>query len=512
MSLSHSKIPLFKIKVEEKGVIRDIKEIIVRIEGLPSCLSGEIVDMGDGVRGLLMEYDEESARALVLGNTSKLRMGKAVHALSEPFRIGMGEVCIGRMINAMGEPLDEHGPLETVDQIPVFRDSPALMDRAPISECLQTGTKIIDMLTPIGKGQRQLILGDRMTGKSSVALDAILNQKGRNVMCVYCCIGKSVSSLEKVMSLLHESDALDYTAVVVATDNAPVAEQYIVPFTASAVGDYFARRGRDVLVVFDDITKHAWAYRQVSLLLDRPPGREAYPGDIFYVHTQLMEQAGCFNANHGEGTMTFLALAETLQGDLTGYIPSNLVSMCDGQIILSSAVYAEGTRPAVDAALSLSILGGRAQPSILRDLSGSLRADYANYIEIARLNRLSSGVSETAAAAMKRGESIRAIFQQGHHVLVSLAEMVLLLYALDEGYLDAIDVDAKKDFCKQIYDFAKERDPVLLRHIEEKQVMMPDIQDGLSRVVKEYFAHVEHDAAELGPLQGRGPQGAGGLR
>jgi F-type H+/Na+-transporting ATPase subunit alpha len=492
------KIPLFKIKVEEKGVIRDIKEIIVRIDGLPTCLNGEIVDMGDGVRGLLMEYDEESARALVLGNTSKLRMGKEVHAMSEPFTIGIGDACIGRMINAMGESLDEHGDVETVDRMPVFRDSPSLMDRAPISELLHTGTKIVDMLTPIGKGQRQLILGDRMTGKSSVAIDAILNQKGRDVVCIYCCIGKSVSGLEKVMSMFHETKALDYTCVVVATDNAPVAEQYIVPFTASAVGDYFARRGRDVLVVFDDITKHAWAYRQISLLLDRPPGREAYPGDIFYVHTQLMEQAGCFNENHGEGTMTFMALAETQQGDLTGYIPSNLVSMCDGQIVLSSTVYAEGARPAVDAQLSLSIVGGRAQPPLLKGLTGSLRADYANYIEIARLSRLSSGMSETAAAMMKRGESIRAVFQQGHHELASLSDMILQLYAMQNGYLDDLAQDGKTAFCTQILGFTEEHAPSLIRSIEEHQDMTPDIEDGLARIVKEYFAHLEHEAAGMG--------------
>ncbi|MBT3191996.1 MAG: F0F1 ATP synthase subunit alpha [Verrucomicrobia bacterium] len=492
------KIPLFKIKVEEKGVIRDIKEIIVRIDGLPTCLNGEIVDMGDGVRGLLMEYDEESARALVLGNTSKLRMGKEVHAMSEPFTIGMGDACIGRMINAMGEPLDEHGAMETVDRMPVFRDSPSLMDRSPITEMLHSGTKIVDMLTPIGKGQRQLILGDRMTGKSSVAIDAILNQKGRDVVCVYCCIGKSVSGLEKVMSMFHETQALDYTTVVVATDNAPVAEQYISPFTASSVGDYFARRGRDVLVVFDDITKHAWAYRQISLLLDRPPGREAYPGDIFYVHTQLMEQAGCFNENHGEGTMTFMALAETQQGDLTGYIPSNLVSMCDGQIVLSSAVYAEGARPAVDAQLSLSIVGGRAQPPILKALSSTLRADYANFVEIARLSRLSAGLSDSAAAAMKKGESIRAVFQQGHHELSTLSEMVLQLYAVHHGYLDEVSPSGKVAFCDQILGFTQEHAPALIRSIEEHQELTPDIEDGLARIVKEYFAHLEHEAASLG--------------
>ncbi len=498
MSLINSKIPLFKIRVEETGAIRDIKESIVRIDGLPTCLNGEIVDMGDGVRGLLMEFDEESARALVLGHTSKLRMGKDVHAMSEPFKIGVGEACIGRMIDAMGDPLDEHGGMETVDQIPVFRDSPSLMDRAPITEFLHTGTRVVDMLTPIGKGQRQLILGDRMTGKSSVALDAILNQKGRGTICVYCCIGKSVSSLEKVMSLFHETQTLDYTVTVVAADNAPVAEQYIAPFTAAAVGDYFAKRGRDVLVVFDDITKHAWAYRQISLLLDRPPGREAYPGDIFYVHTQLMEQAGCFNEKHGEGTMTFMALAETLQGDMTGYIPSNLVSMCDGQIVLSSAVYADGTRPAVDAQLSLSIVGGRAQPPILRLLSASLRADYANYVEISRLSRLSSGVSDSATAALKKGESIRAVFQQGHHVLSPLSEMVLQLYAVQHGFLDDLDQSGKAAYCNQIHAFAKEQAPGLIRSIEEYQDMTPDIEDGLARIVKEYFAHEEHKGATMG--------------
>jgi len=497
MSLLNSKIPLFKIKVEEKGVIRDIKEIVVRIDGLPTCLNGEIVDMGDGVRGLLMEYNEESVRALVLGNTSKLRMGKEVHALSEPFTIGVGDACIGRMINAMGEPLDEHGELEVVDKVPVFRDSPSLMDRSPISEFLHTGTKIVDMLTPIGKGQRQLILGDRMTGKSSVAIDAILNQKNTGVICVYCCVGKSVSSLEKVMAMFHDTKALDYTAVVVATDNAPVAEQYIVPFTASAVGDYFARRGRDVLVVFDDITKHAWAYRQVSLLLDRPPGREAYPGDIFYVHTQLMEHAGCFNENHGDGTMTFMAIAETQQSDLTGYIPSNLISMCDGQIIMSSAVYAEGLRPAVDAQLSLSIVGGRAQPPILKDLARSLRADYANYVEISRLSRLSTNISESAAAAIKKGESIRAVFQQGHHEVSGMAEMILLLYAVQNGYLDQLEQHGKDAFCNQIYGFVNEMSPALIRSIDEHDEMTPDIEDGLERMVKEYFAHLNHVAHEM---------------
>jgi F-type H+-transporting ATPase subunit alpha len=371
------------------------------------------------------------------------------------------------------------------------------MDRSPIREFLHTGTKLVDMLTPIGKGQRQLILGDRMTGKSSVAIDAILNQKSTGVICLYCCVGKSVSSLEKVMSMFHDSHALDYTVVVAATDNAPVAEQYIAPFTASAVGDYFARRGRDVLVVFDDLTKHAWAYRQVSLLLDRPPGREAYPGDIFYVHTQLMEQAGSFNENHGDGSMTFMAIAETQQSDLTGYIPSNLISMCDGQLIMSSAVFAEGARPAVDIQLSLSIVGGRAQPAILKDLARSLRADYANYVEVLRLSRLSTNMSESATATIKKGKAISSMFQQGHHEIASIAEMVILLYAVQNGYMDDL-ADAGRDaFCRQIYNFVHEFSPALIRAINDHDELTPDIEDGLERVVKEYFAHLEHDANGL---------------
>lgn len=496
MSLTSSKIPLFKLKVEEKGVIQDIKECVVRINGLPHCLNGEIVDMGDDVRGLVMEFDEEAVRVLVLGATSKLRMGKAVTALNEPFTVGVGDACIGRMLTALGEPCDERGAMEVTDRIPVFRMSPSLLSRRPIDTFMPTGTKIVDMLTPLGCGQRQLLLGDRMTGKTSVALDAIIHQRGRNVICVYCCVGKSVSGLEKTMSLLLDAKALEYTVVVAAPDNAPVAEQFIVPFTAAALGDYFTRQGRDVLVVFDDLTRHAWAYRQVSLLLDRPPGREAYPGDIFYLHTQLMELAGCFDDSYGGGTMTFLAVAETQQGDLTGYIPSNLISMCDGQVLFSNTLYGEGIRPAVDAQMSLSIVGGRAQPSLLKALSGSLRADYASYFEVARLSRLST-LSASAERTMKRGEAIRDVLQQGHHELCGIAEQALLLYALKTGMLDDLAVESRQAFCGGIGDYASSEYAGMLRTIEEQMVLTPEVEDGLEQIVKGYFVQEKHDAESL---------------
>ncbi len=487
-SLPGSMIPLFKMQVEEKGRIKDIKEIIVRIEGLPTCLNGQIVDLGDGVRGIIMGYDEEEVLALALGDTSKLKMGKEVIGVSEPFKVPVGFGCLGRMVSAMGTPIDNAGEIDTDELLPVFHDSPPIINRATIDEFLPMGSKIVDMLIPIAKGQRQLILGDRMTGKTAIALDSILNQKDRDMVCVYCCIGKSLSALQKAAGRFHDFGGLNYTVVVAATDNAPAGEQYICPFSAASIAEYFASRGKDVLVVFDDLTKHAWAYRQLSLLLERPPGREAYPGDIFYVQTQLMERAGKFNEKNGGGSMTFLGIAETLQNDLTGYIPSNLSSMCDGQICLDSGAFAEGMRPAVDIMVSLSILGGRTQPPILKELSRPLRSDYARYTEIVKLSKLSSGLSDEAALTVKKGEVIQAVFQQGENRPASIAEEVLLLFAVRDGVLLDVEQQERAEFCREIFGYAQSRSPDLLREIEDLRELNSSIEDGVGSVIESYFA------------------------
>ncbi len=486
-SSASSPIPLFKIKVQEKGVIKDIKEIIVRIEGLPTCLNGQILDMGDGVKGIIMGYDEDEVLALALGDPSKLKMGKEVIGVSEPFTIPVGDGLIGRMVGALGNPIDGKEPVEADEHVAVFRDSPPITDRATIDQFMPTGTKIVDMLIPLAKGQRQLILGDRMTGKTAIAVDAILNQKDRDVICIYCCLGKSVSGLEKIAGLFQKKGTFDYTTIIAATDNSPVGEQYIVPFAAASIADYFARKGHDVLVVFDDLTKHAWAYRQLSLLLERPPGREAYPGDIFYVQTQLMERAGKFNKDHGDGSITFLGIAETLQNDLTGYIPSNLSSMCDGQICLSSSIFGEGFRPAIDVPVSISIVGGKAQPTIMRTLGKDLRADYARYNEIVKLSKLSSGLSEEADRAVKKGEVIRSIFQQGEANPVSLEEEVILLYAVSSGMLQARSGAERKIFCKDIFDFARGHDQALLSAIESADDVTPEIENAMRKLIEAYF-------------------------
>ena len=477
----------FKMKISETGVIKDIKKMIVRITGLPSCLNGQLVDFGGDNKGIIMGYDTEDVLALLLGSDTGVRLGQTVTGNSEPFTIPVGEAMIGRMVDAMGIPCDGRGEVVCDVHRPVFAPSPLITDRAPVEKMLFSGTRIIDALVPIGKGQRQLIMGDRMTGKTSIATDAILSQRGRDVVCIYCCIGKALVSLEKVLTVLSEKGALPYTIIVAATDSATAGEQYIVPFTAATIGDYLMRQGKDVLVVFDDLTKHAWAYRQIALLMERPPGREAYPGDIFYIQTQLMERAGKLNAEKGGGSMTFLGIADTLQGDLTGYIPSNLISICDGLVSLNSNLFGEGMRPAIDFKLSLSIVGGRAQPLILRELSGGLRRNYLEYIEVSRLSKLQSGLSKEAERIVKRGQVMMALFQQAQYQPASLIEEVLILYALKMGVLEEMDSSEWMRFRGGIEDFTNNNDPQLARAVEEAPRMTVDFERRLAAAIHGFF-------------------------
>jgi F-type H+-transporting ATPase subunit alpha len=352
---------------------------------------------------------------------------------------------------------------------------------------LHSGTKVLDAMVPLGKGQRQLIMGDRMTGKTTIGVDAILSQKGRDVICIYCCIGKAVVALEKVVGVMAERGALAYSVVVAAPDSATAGEQYIVPFTAATIGDWFMRKGKDVLVVFDDLTKHAWAYRQLSLLLERPPGREAYPGDIFYVQTQLMERASRLNEKSGGGSMTFLGIADTLQGDLTGYIPSNLISICDGMVSLSPTLFGEGMRPAVDYGLSISIVGGRSQAPILRELGSSLRRDNMQFLEVERLSKLQSGLSQEAERVLKRGRATISVLQQPQNQPVSLGEEVVLLYALRMGALDDLDAVERGRFQEEILSFVRQNDVSLLDDIDANPELIPSIDKRLDTVIKGYF-------------------------
>ncbi len=503
MSLPGSGIPVFKMKLAETGKIRDIKKIIARIQGLPSCMYGQLVEFGDGVRGIVMGFDPQDVLVLVLGDENKLRIGKEVTGVNEPFTIPVGEKFLGRMVTALGEPCDGKPRVIGTERRPVFRNSPTITDRAPVDEFLHTGTKIVDCFVPLGKGQRELIIGDRMTGKTVVATDAIIDQKGKDVICVYCVVGKSMTALEKMVSTLHEKGALDYTIIMLALDNSPVGEQYLVPYAAASMGDYFAAQGKDVLVVFDDLTKHAWAYRQLSLLLERPPGREAYPGDIFYIHTQLLERAGRLNDKLGGGTMSFLGIAETLEGDLTGYIPSNLISICDGLIYLSGAMMGEGIRPAIDFMLSVSISGGRTQPAILKELASELRVQYAQYAEVVKLSKLQATLSHEAERVVRRGDALRSILQQGQYEPVPMEAEVMLLYAAQKGRLDTLGQAERTIFSEKILPFARETNPALLEEIAQKLAMTPEIARGLDSVLDAFFSSALSQAT-AGTAEGAG--------
>jgi F-type H+-transporting ATPase subunit alpha len=489
--LPGSPIPLLRIKVEEKGRVKDIKEIVARIEGLPTCLNGQLVDLGNDVKGIIMGFDQNDVLVLVLGDATRVRLGREVTGVSEPFRIPVGDGFLGRMVDALGHPVDRGPTIVPDDHLAVMMDSPPITARAPVDAFLATGTKIVDLIVPLARGQRQLILGDRMTGKTTIALDAIINQKGRDTVCLYCCLGKSMSSLEKVLTVLRDSGSLAYTVTMVATDSAPVGEQFLVPFSCASMAQHFASKGRHVLVIFDDLTKHAWAYRQLSLLLDRPPGREAYPGDIFYVQTQLMERAGNFNTNAGGGSVTYIGIAETLQGDLTGYIPSNLASMCDGQICMSTAMFAEGTRPAIDFTLSLSIIGGRVQSPLLRALTRDLRAEYARYSEVVRLSKLQSSVSVESERLIKRGRAILGVLQQGPQRPVDLAEEIVLVYALQKGMIDGLPDLSVVGFRDGVGAFVRKTAPDLSARLEEASDLTPDIERDLDEVIGMYWESVK---------------------
>ncbi|MEI6631871.1 MAG: F0F1 ATP synthase subunit alpha, partial [bacterium] len=421
-------------QVREVGYVESVRKFIVIATGLPSCMNGQIVEFSTGTLGLVMGFTETKVQILVLGDATTIRAGDEVYNKSRSMVIPVSEAFLGRMVNALCQPQDCKGVIEAKEYFPAFRVAPGVMERVPVKETLETGTLLLDAIIPIAKGQRQLLIGDRLTGKTTVALDAILNQKGKNVVCIYCCIGKPYSSLLKILDILKEKEALDYTIIVTGVASLSTGEQYLAPYTACALGEYFMYKGRDVLAVFDDLTKHAWIYRQISLLLERAPGREAYPGDIFYIHSQLVERAGYLKPELGGGSMTFLPIVDILQGDVTGYIPTNLISMTDGQLYFSTSLFNKGFKPAIDFGLSVSRIGNKAQWPGIKGLSKTLRLDYLQYKELLQMTQLrTTGLSKEAESRLKRGEAINQLIIQDKNKPVALEEQIVYLYALSLG-------------------------------------------------------------------------------
>lgn len=472
-----------RFDVREVGRIQSVREFLVTAVGLPSCINGQIVEFAQGHPGLVMGFRGDETQILVLDMNLNLRIGDEIYNRGHSLELPVGNAFLGRMVNSLCEPADGLKPIPPDAYYPVFADAPGVMDRIPVDKTFETGTLMIDAVIPIAKGQRQLLIGDRMTGKTTVAVDAILNQKDNNVICIYCCIGKPYASLMKIFDLLDEKGMLASTIVVNATSSTSVGQQYLAPYTACMLGEYFMKNGRDVFVVFDDLTKHAWVYRQISLLLERAPGREAYPGDIFYLHSQLMERAAYLNPENG-GSMTFFPIVETLQGDMTGYIPTNIISMTDGQLYFNSTLFYKGIKPPIDFGLSVSRIGNKAQWSAMRGICKNLRLEYLQYQELLEMTRLrASGLSEEAQRRLLRGEAMSHLFVQDKNRPMPVLEQVIVLCALDAGILDNLFAKEIKAFRKEAFSYVKQELPGVVEEIYQTKSLSDENKKKITAVL-----------------------------
>ena len=490
--LSESKPKSAKFEVREVGRVSSIKQFIAVATGLPSCINGQTVEFERGQKGFVMGFSGDKAQILVMGSPRGIRSGDEVYNRGESFLLPTGEKFLGRVVNALCEPQDGLGPVAPDEFRNVFQEAPSVLDREQLGQTLETGTLALDAGIPIAKGQRQLLIGDRGTGKTTVAIDAILNQKGKKVVCIYCCIGKPYSSLVKILSLLNEKEAIDYTVVVSAVASTSSGEQFIAPYSASMLGEYFMHQGRDVLVIFDDLTKHAWVYRQISLLLERPPGREAYPGDIFYIHSQLLERAGRLTTDLKGGTMTFLPMIEILQGDVTGYVPTNLISITDGQVYFSTGLFNKGVKPPIDFGLSVSRIGNKGQWPAMKDVSKMLRLEYLQYQELLQMTQLrSGGLSKDSEQRLKRGEALSHLLTQYKNRPISVPEQIFCLIALSGGFLDGVPGETVKKFRAEILAFVRKQEPQTLDELESTKKINDAGKEKFLACIKKYFETVQ---------------------
>lgn len=429
------------LNVDDVGTVLDVGDGIAHIYGLERAMAGELLELPHGVYGLVLNLELDNVGAVLLGDDFLIKEGDEVRRTGKIMDVPVGDALIGRVVNPLGQPIDGKGAIQATERRPVEHPAPGIADRQSVNEPLQTGLKAIDAMVPIGRGQRELIIGDRGTGKTAIALDTIINQKGKDVICIYVAIGQKESTVARVVQKLEETGALDYTIVVSASASTGAPLQYIAPYAGVAMGEYFMYKGKHVLCVYDDLTKQAAAYRAMSLLLRRPPGREAYPGDVFYLHSRLLERAAKLSPELGGGSITALPIIETQAGDVSAYIPTNVISITDGQIFLGTDMFYSGIRPAVDVGLSVSRVGGSAQTKAMKQVAGQLRLDLAQYRELAAFAQFGSDLDAATKAQLDRGERLTEMLKQGQYEPMSVAEMVINLYAGTKGYLANIQVD-----------------------------------------------------------------------
>ncbi len=476
------------VDIREVGIVTSVGDGIARIYGLDRAMYNELLEFPRGVFGLALNLEEDNVGAVLLGETQLVREGDQVKRTRRIMRVPAGPAMIGRVINALGQPLDDKGPIKTDTFMFVERLAPGVVDRVPVREPLQTGLKAIDAIVPIGRGQRELIIGDRQTGKTAIVLDTILNQKSSDVVCIYVAIGQKNSTIAQVVKTLEDFGAMDYSIVVASSASDPAPLQYLAPYAGCAIGEYFRDNGRHVLIVYDDLSKHAAAYREISLLLRRPPGREAYPGDVFYLHSRLLERAAKLNDELGGGSLTALPIIETQAGDVSGYIPTNVISITDGQIYLQPELFNAGVRPAINIGISVSRVGGSAQVKAMKQVAGKLRLDLAQYRDLVTFAQFGTELDRTSQAQLDRGERLTEILKQGQYAPLPVEKQVLIIYAGNRGFLDEFPVAWLKDYEKKLTEDVEARHPDILTRVREKKQIDGPLEAAINAALTEFNA------------------------
>jgi F-type H+/Na+-transporting ATPase subunit alpha len=487
-----------RVQVDEVGTIVSLGDGIARVHGLDKVMAGELVEFPHGIMGLAMNLDEDQVGTVVLGEYSELSEGDQVKRTGKIMSVPVGEALIGRVVNALGQPIDDRGPIEGTQLAPIERIAPGVVDRQGVREPMSTGIKAIDSMIPIGRGQRELIIGDRQTGKTAIALDTIINSAKNNLICIYCAIGQKRSSVAQVVQTLAEYGAMDYTIVVAATASEPAPMQYLAPYAATSMGEFFRDSGRHALIIYDDLSKHAVAYREISLLLRRPPGREAYPGDVFYLHSRLLERSAKLSDAKGGGSLTALPIIETQAGDVSAYIPTNVISITDGQIYLEGDLFNSGVRPAVNVGLSVSRVGGSAQIKAMRQVAGTLKLDLAQYRELAAFAQFGSDLDKVTQNQLNRGQRLTEILKQPQFTPLSTEKQIIVIFAGTNGFLDDLKVEEIHTFEAGLYPYLDSAQSGLLNDIVSKKSLDDDLRNRIKDALKEYkqnFLSEHRDAA-----------------
>jgi F-type H+-transporting ATPase subunit alpha len=475
-----------RVDVSEIGTVIKVGDGIAKVYGLDKCMASELLEFPNGVYGMALNLEEDVVGAVLFGEDKLVKEGDIVKRTGKIMEVLVGNALIGRVVNAIGQPIDGKGPIETKETRIVDVVAPGIVDRQPVREPLQTGLKAIDSMIPIGRGQRELIIGDRQTGKTAIAVDTIINQKGGDVICIYVAVGQKRANVVRVVKTLEDHGAMEHTIVVNASASEPAPLQYIAPYTGCAIGEYFRDNGRHALIIYDDLSKQAASYRQLSLLLRRPPGREAYPGDVFYLHSRLLERASKLSDELGGGSLTALPIIETQAGDVSGYIPTNVISITDGQIYLEPELFYAGVRPAVNVGLSVSRVGGAAQIKAMKQIAGMLRLDLAQFRELAAFAQFGSDLDKATLAQIERGKRMVELLKQDQYVPLPVEDQIILIFAGTQGFLDDMPVESVRKFEAEFLRYIRETKEELRAELREKKVVDETLKDKLSKIIGEF--------------------------